>query len=243
MAFVVAILSEQRAQRGVRAAALFLLFGGGVFAVGYLAGKCFGASARAIETAGVPRTDLDHAAVDAAAAGRAVHEPERPQAGGQDSHAEAPDDGVPQERLSLPGWHLRPCDPGLGQLFRHWVSPACDSTSTARAVTIIVWRVMAEYGAICSQIKEKVADLPYFARRDTTRYGAGNSRGPKSANKRHRLGYSVTSSVRPGTRHSPNGRYGRFAGIAGSIRFNAGKLHHLAPLFRLFHDELTEVAW
>src|SRR5262249_43635950 len=35
--------------------------------------------------------------------------------------------------------------------------------------TILVWRVMAEYGAICPQIKEKIADLPYFARRDTTR--------------------------------------------------------------------------
>src|SRR5262245_50343574 len=35
--------------------------------------------------------------------------------------------------------------------------------------------------------------------------------GPyRSANNRHRLGYSVTSSVRPGTRHSPNGRYGIF---------------------------------
>src|SRR5215510_40960 len=40
---------------------------------------------------------------------------------------------------------------------------------------------MAEYGAICPQIKEKIADLPYFARRDTTRCGAGNSRGPRSA--------------------------------------------------------------
>jgi hypothetical protein len=26
---------------------------------------------------------------------------------------------------------------------------------------------VAEYGAICPQIKEKIADLPYFARRDT----------------------------------------------------------------------------
>src|SRR5262249_46103876 len=125
-----------------------------------------------------------------------------------------------------PGWHLRPCDPGLGQLFRHWVSPACDSTSTARAVTIIVWRVMAEYGAICSQIKEKVADLPYFARRDT----------------RWRRQFPRSDTCRESS-FAPTGRYGRFARIAGSIRFNAGKLHHLAPLFRLFHDELTEVAW
>src|SRR5262249_53531262 len=51
--------------------------------------------------------------------------------------------------------------------------------------TILVWRVMAEYGAICPQIKEKIADLPYFARRDTTRCGAGNSRGPRSARKGH----------------------------------------------------------
>jgi len=41
---------------------------------------------------------------------------------------------------------------------------------------------MAEYGAICPQIKEKIADLPHFARRAMTRYGAGNSRGPRSAN-------------------------------------------------------------
>jgi hypothetical protein len=40
---------------------------------------------------------------------------------------------------------------------------------------------MAEYGATCLQIKEKIADLPYFARRDTKRYGAGDSRGPRSA--------------------------------------------------------------
>src|SRR5262249_36638357 len=51
--------------------------------------------------------------------------------------------------------------------------------------TILVWRVMAEYGAICPQIKEKIADLPYFARRDTTRCGAGNSRGPRSAKSGH----------------------------------------------------------
>jgi len=121
VALVFAFLGKQCAQRGACAPALFLLFGGRVFAVGDLAGKCFGASARAIEPAGVPRTDLDHAAVDAAAAGRAVHEPERPQAGGQDSHAKAPDDGVPKERLSLPGRHLRPCDPRLGQLSRHWI--------------------------------------------------------------------------------------------------------------------------
>src|SRR5215469_5346295 len=35
--------------------------------------------------------------------------------------------------------------------------------------------------------------------------------------------------------------YGRFAGIAGSIRFDARELHYLAPLFGLFGDELAEV--
>src|SRR5262245_57834282 len=94
-------------------------FGSWVFAVGDLASKYFGASARAIEPTGVPRTDLDHAAVDAATAGRAVLEPERLGAAGQNAHAEAGDGGVPQEPLSLAGRHLRPCDPGLGQLFRH----------------------------------------------------------------------------------------------------------------------------
>jgi hypothetical protein len=156
VALVVAALGKQRAQRGASAPAFFLLFGGGVFAVGGLAGKYFCASARAIEPAGVPKTDLDHAAVDAAAAGRAVLKPERLGAAGQDAHAEAGDDGVPQERLSLPGWHLRSCDPGVGQLFRHG-RPACDSVSTARAVTIFDWRVMVQYGGICPQIKEKIA--------------------------------------------------------------------------------------
>jgi len=33
------------------------------------------------------------------------------------------------------------------------------------------------------------------------------------------------------------GRYGRLAGIAGSIRFNASKLHHLAPLFLLKYEK------
>src|SRR5215472_4655334 len=42
------------------------------------------------------------------------------------------------------------------------------------------------------------------------------------------------------------GDYGRFAGIAESLRFDARELHHLAPLLGLFGDELAEVgnrAW
>jgi hypothetical protein len=41
-------------------------------------------------------------------------------------------------------------------------------------------------------------------------------------------------------------RYGRFAGVAGSIRFEARELHHLAPLLSFLGDKLTEVgrrAW
>src|SRR5215510_951335 len=70
---------------------------------------------------------------------------------------------------------------------------------------------MARRGALWRDMpinQGETGSLPYFTRRDTRRYGAGNSRGPRSANKRHRLGYSVTSTVRPGTRHSPNGVYG-----------------------------------
>src|SRR6516165_12567331 len=40
--------------------------------------------------------------------------------------------------------------------------------------------------------------------------------------------------------------YGRFDGIAGSIRFDARELHHLTPLLGFFGDELAEVgrrAW
>jgi len=44
----------------------------------------------------------------------------------------------------------------------------------------------------------------------------------------------------PATRNSDNGTSGGFAGIAGSIRFNARELHHLASLFSLFGDELAE---
>src|SRR5215831_12318876 len=74
------------------------------------------------------------------------------------------------------------------------------------------------------------------------------------------IDFASTSSVRPYT--SSNGiptpsscdpqrssgrirgtkHYGRFAGIAGSIRFNARELHHLAPLFGLFGDQLAEVS-
>src|SRR5262249_60335349 len=78
--------------------------------------------------------------------------------------------------------------------------PPCDSTSTARGATILSWRVMAEYGAICRQIKEKIADLPYFTWRNTKRYGVGNFRGPRSAisgreqSQQNPL-YSITSSA------------------------------------------------
>ena len=36
--------------------------------------------------------------------------------------------------------------------------------------------------------------------------------------------------------------YGRFAGIAGSIRFDAREPDHLAPLLGFLSDELAEVA-
>ena len=36
-------------------------------------------------------------------------------------------------------------------------------------------------------------------------------------------------------------RYERFAGIAGSIRFNARELHHFGRLFGFVGEELTEV--
>src|SRR5215831_12893302 len=74
------------------------------------------------------------------------------------------------------------------------------------------------------------------------------------------IDFASTSSVRPYT--SSNGiptpsscdpqrssgrirgtkHYGRFAGIAGSIRFDARELHHLAPLFGLLGDELPKSA-
>src|SRR5262249_53550416 len=47
-------------------------------------------------------------------------------------------------------------------------------------------------------------------------------------------------------RDSRNEFYGRFAGIAGSIRFDARELHHLAPLFGFLGQQLAEVgrrAW
>src|SRR5262249_32896795 len=139
-----------------------------------------------------------------AAAGGAIQNPQRRGAGGQDPPAEAGDGGVPQERLSLPGRHLRPCDPGLGQLSRH-ECPPCDSTLTARGATILVWRVMAEYGAVCPQIKEKIADLAHFTRRDTKRYGAGNSRGPRSANNRHRGSLVIASGTTKPTGRTSTG--------------------------------------
>src|SRR5262249_60019231 len=44
-----------------------------------------------------------------------------------------------------------------------------------------------------------------------------------------------------GGRIRRNGIYGRFAGIAGSIRFNARELHHFGRLFGFLGEELTEV--
>src|SRR5262245_281298 len=59
---------------------------------------------------------------------------------------------------------------------------------------------MAECGAICRHIKEKIADITYFTSRNTKRYGVGNFRGPRSAisgreqSQQNPL-YSITSSA------------------------------------------------
>jgi hypothetical protein len=60
--------------------------------------------------------------------------------------------------------------------------------------------------------------------------------------KRHRPGYSVTSSKRPGTRHSPNGIYGICAASASaSLRLDVGCQDHLAPFHGLVGDKLGEI--
>src|ERR1700730_7636961 len=41
--------------------------------------------------------------------------------------------------------------------------------------------------------------------------------------------------------NSPNEFYARFAGIAGSIRFDARELHHLGPLLGFVGDQSAEI--
>src|SRR5262249_28899385 len=125
-----AVLGEERAERGTGATSYFLLCGGGVVAAGD------GTSVTARGLAGVgerdprPGTDADHAAGDAAAAGRAVLKPEGLRSSFEDADAEASDRAVPEDFLLL----LRP-EPGLSdhhlvQLGGFGHSHICVSTSS-----------------------------------------------------------------------------------------------------------------
>jgi len=53
--------------------------------------------------------------------------------------------------------------------------------------------------------------------------------------------FAATQLNGTGTAIRGTKRYERFAGIAGSIRFNARELHHFGRLFGFVGEELTEV--
>src|SRR5262249_49180464 len=89
-----------RAQAGAGAEFGFLPLGGGIFAVSNLRGELARGFAGVGERDGGEGIEADHAAVEAAAAGRPVHEPEGSAAAGQDADAEAANLAVPEHDLA-----------------------------------------------------------------------------------------------------------------------------------------------
>ena len=97
--------------------------------------------------------------------------PEDFRAAGQDAQAEAGDDGVPKEELTLIRGHTRAAHDRLGQLPGHLGLLPPTAHRQHAPPQFLQWRSAVQYGDVWQQIKANRALVPHFAWRDAAAQG------------------------------------------------------------------------